>query len=66
MKTIKPGWILMTKEVMRRFTLEDLNLSDRDLVDKYWESYTEKLPYNKLLPIALRLNITKTLTYERV
>lgn len=67
MKAKAPGWILMTKEIEKRFTLEDLNLTDRELVNKYWEPYDKTgLPYHWLVPMALKLCITKNLMRERV
>lgn len=67
-----PGWIYMTIEVMKRFTLEDLNLTDRDLVEKYWDvprrldRKMEVRTYNDLIPKALRLCILRNLSHERV
>jgi hypothetical protein len=67
MKAKAPGWILMTMEIEKRFTLEDLNLTDRELVDKYWESWGRQgLPFHWLVPMALKLCITKNLARERV
>lgn len=67
-----PGWILMSIEILKRFTLEDLNLSDRDLVNKYWDiprrfcQEYEDRKYNDLIPKALRLCINHNLRHERV
>ena len=50
-----PGYLFMTNEVIKRFTLKDLNLSDELLVEKYrkpWENSIK--PFHWLLPKALR------------
>ncbi len=63
----RPGWVFMTKEILKRFTLEDLNLSDRELVDKYREPYFGVgEPFSPIMPFALRKNIEINLAHERV
>ena len=65
-----PGWILMSIDVLKHFTLDDLNLSDQDLVNKYREPYTEfpymNEPFHPTVPKALRLCISRNLAHERV
>lgn len=76
----RPGWIYMTGIILKFFFLEDLSLSDAQLVDKYHDvtggsrTYDGNNPYlqenqrkvDSLLVKALRRNILYNLRHERV
>jgi len=62
----RPGPINMCITVNKSFTLEDLNLSDMELFDKYNECHRNRLNYNSLTPKALRMCINHELRHERV
>ncbi len=60
----RPGWILMSEVVCKNFTPHDLQLSDKELVYKYWfhcYGYYQIIKFHHLIPIALRKNITVNL-----